>query len=109
MESGERAARIDCHPGLIPSPGKYILAYETDEPDSVLGWPLFTVGLPQPLDESAAPLLGSIPESWGPGAQLHLRGPLGHGFQIPPTTRRLALAALGDTTSRLLPLIQLTL
>jgi dihydroorotate dehydrogenase electron transfer subunit len=35
---------------------------------------------------------------------LSLRGPLGRGFQMPPNTRRLALASLDDHPQRLLPL-----
>jgi hypothetical protein len=104
-EDGNRSARIDCPAALIPNPGQYLLACEADVPDSVLGWPLFPVDLHQPLDESAVPHLGPIPASWRPGTQLHLRGPLGCGFSIPPTIRRLALAALGDTACRLLPLV----
>jgi dihydroorotate dehydrogenase electron transfer subunit len=104
-EDGHLSARVDCPNPLIPSPGKYILAYEAELQNSILGWPLFPVGLSQPLDESDVPFLGPIPSSWGPGMRLCLRGPLGHGFQIPPNIRRLALGAFGDTPSRLLPLI----
>jgi hypothetical protein len=113
LETGERAARIDCASGLILSPGKYILAYQKDEADSVLGWPLFPMGLTSPpvgaqhttRAQYDLPLLGPIPSSWNPGTQLHIHGPLGHGFQIPHNTRRLAVAAFGDSAARLLPLI----
>jgi hypothetical protein len=104
-KNGHRSARIDSPILLIASPGKYILAYDTADRDSVLGWLLFPVGLSQSLGETDAPFLGPIPSSWGPGMHLRLRGPLGHGFQIPQHTRRLVMAALGDTPSRLLPLI----
>lgn len=38
---------------------------------------------------------------------LHLIGPLGHGFALPQNLQRLGLVALGETVSRLLPLVQL--
>ena len=104
-ENGHHSARMDCSRSLNPSPGRYVLAYEADGQDSVLGWSLFPVGLSQPLAESDAPFLGPIPPSWRPGTYIRLRGPLGHGFHIPPSIRRLALAAFGDTPSRLLTLI----
>ena len=106
LDNGKRAARIDCPPKLMLNPGKYIWANKIDDPDSILGWPLFPVGLNQPMDESSSPLFGMIPPSWNPGTQLQIRGPLGRGFQIPLNTRRLALAAFGDSAARLLPLIQ---
>ncbi len=34
-----------------------------------------------------------------------MRGPLGHGFQIPPASRRIALAAFDDPPERLLSLL----
>lgn len=104
-EDGTRSARIDCPSALIPNPGQYLLAYTADGLDTILGWPLFPVGLHQPLDESVAPRLGAIPTSWSPGAVLHLRGPLGCGFSIPQNTHHLALASLGKSASRLLPLV----
>jgi len=103
---GIRTARIDCPSKLIPSPGKYTLAYNPGEPDSVLGWPLFLMGFATSLEATGdPPLLGPIPTSWNPGNSLNLRGPIGLGFKLPSTVRRVALAAFGDTPSRLLPLI----
>jgi len=52
---------------------------------------------------SAAP---PLPAVWSAGTQLHLRGPLGRGFRVPPNARRLALAALDGNPSRLMPLIE---
>jgi dihydroorotate dehydrogenase electron transfer subunit len=104
-EDGTRSARIDSPTPMNPSPGKYILVYKDDDPDSFLGWPLFPVSLHQSLGESQNPFLGPIPSTWGPNTALKLCGPLGHGFIIPKNTRRLALVVLGDTASRLLPLI----
>jgi hypothetical protein len=104
-ENGERAGRIDCLNALIPTPGKYILAYNIDEPDSVLGKTLFAVGLSRRTDDITPYLLGPVPPSWVPGTRLHLRGPYGRGFHLPPSCRRIALAAFGDSCARILPLI----
>jgi hypothetical protein len=104
-DAQERAARIDCPEALIPSPGKYTLAHNLEEPDSATGQPLYAVGLPDLLDITEPPLLGPIPPSWVPGTRLHLRGPHGHGFHIPPSSHRIALAAFGNSSARLLPLI----
>ena len=96
--SGHPAALISCPPAAIPSAGRYVLAADKD---SILPFPLFTS---QVVDDGflCAP---PIPGTWYPGISLSLRGPLGHGFSIPEGIQRLALAAFGDTTARLLPLI----
>lgn len=105
---GERMTQIDCDPRLRPLPGQYLQAHNLDEPEAALGWPLFPVGLPSSLvdpDHPAPHQLGPIPSSWHPGVTLELRGPLGKGFAL-PSIRRLALIALGESASRLLPLIR---
>ena len=42
---------------------------------------------------------------WAPGDQLHLFGPLGHGFELPAAARSIALVSLGESPVRLLPLL----
>ena len=49
--------------------------------------------------------LHPIPLAWKPGTSLDLVGPLGHGFDLPREVQRLGLIALGDTISRLMPLV----
>lgn len=44
-----------------------------------------------------------------PGARLNLRGPLGRGFSLPASARRVALIAFDDSPSRLRGLIRLAL
>ncbi len=103
---GTRSAWLDCRQNLIPTPGKYLMAHNPAEAEAVLGWPLFAIGLQSSLNDNSRQFLGPIPSSWGPNTQLHLRGPLGHSFNLPPTARRIILAGLGNTFSRLLPLVQ---
>jgi hypothetical protein len=103
---GTRTAQIDCPSKMIPGPGKYLLAHNLAEPEAVLGWPLFLVGVQPTLDKNTRQFLGPIPKSWGPNTQLQLRGPLGHGFNLPRATRRIALVNFGGQITRLLPLIQ---
>jgi len=103
--NGEIAAKIDCPKTSTPTPGKYLLAYNPEEPDSAASQVLFPVGLTGGLEGNGPPLLGPVPPSWVPGTALHLRGPYGNGFQFPQNLRRLALAVIGGSSSRLLPLI----
>src|SRR5512142_2703837 len=102
---GEIAAWLACTPGVIPAPGQYTLARAMKDPDAVLASPLFPAGYSD-RGFFAAPRL---PANWNPGTLIELRGPLGHGFQLPANLRRLACAALDQGAGRLLPLIQTAL
>lgn len=95
--------RIQCPPTLIPAPGQYLLAHNGS--DAPLPVPVFSAGSTPDGFRLAPP----IPETWRPGEQLSLRGPLGRGFSLPPSSRCVALAALGETAARLQPLIDLAL
>ena len=99
------AAWIVCPAEAIPAPGRYIAAWATADTAAPLSTPLFAAQI-APDGFLAAP---PIPFSWEPGAILELRGPLGQGFTLPATARRLALAALADTAARLLPVIPMAL
>src|SRR5689334_13420495 len=100
LENGQRLARISCPANLIPSAGQYLLA--NDASDSPLPVPLFyTDSAPESF--LAAPL---IPDTWMPGLDISLRGPLGHGFAIPISARKITLIAFDDTPVRLHGLIQ---
>ena len=102
LRDGLRHARITCPAGLIPSPGQYLLA--VDGSDSPLPDPIFYTDS-APDGFLAAP----APPEWMPGIQLYLRGPLGRGFEIPASARKIALIPLADSGSRLFPLIRLAL
>lgn len=93
---GSVAAWIACSAGAIPRPGEYLLAADQE---AVLATSLFA------SESIASGFLATppIPARWVPGSTLRLRGPLGHGFSLPETARRLALVAMGDTVSRLRP------
>jgi hypothetical protein len=95
------AARIACDSPLIPAPGQYLLAHDpaTDDPLAV---PVFLAGT-CPEGFLAAP---PLPRTWYPGLTLSLRGPLGHGFILPASARRVALAAIDVSPAYLLGLIQ---
>lgn len=48
---------------------------------------------------------GEVERRWQPGMTLHVRGPRGNGFHLPPLARRVALAAFTlNTANRLIPL-----
>lgn len=97
--SEELSAWITCPEGAIPPPGCYLMA--TDR-GAILGTPLFLEVRTEGGFIAAPP----VPGTWEPGVRLELRGPLGHGFSLPRETRRLALAATGETPARLLPLVE---
>src|SRR4030042_5039438 len=95
--------RVVCLESAVPSAGQYLLAFDPDDPETVLGITLF---LAEKSIQGfwAAPL---SPVNWAPGTQLNLVGPLGHGFDLPHNLQRLGLVALGETVSPLMPLVQL--
>jgi hypothetical protein len=94
-------ACISCPAGTVPSAGQYLLASDPSDPNSILGTPIFLVEMSE-RGFWAAP---SSPTTWGPGTNLDLAGPLGHGFNLPRNIQRLGLAVLGETVSRLMPLV----
>jgi NAD(P)H-flavin reductase len=99
---GRRAARLTCPPALVPAPGQYLLAWAPTDPHASLACPVYQAGTCSG-GFYAAP---ALPATWQPGTQLSLRGPLGHGFNLPPAARRVALIAFGNTSARLLALLE---
>lgn len=99
---GRRAARFTCPSALIPAPGQYLLAYAASDSNSPLAYPVYAAGI-CPGGFYAAP---ALPPNWLPGLELTLRGPLGHGFNLPVASRFVALAAFGETCARLLALLK---
>jgi len=95
-------AFVACPAGTIPSAGQYLLASDLDDPEAALGVPLFVAENSMQGFWAAPP----IPISWRPGTDLDLIGPFGHGFDLPRAVQRLGLIALGETSSRLMPLVQ---
>src|ERR671931_1764610 len=87
LEDGRRQVRISCPSNLIPAPGQYLLA--GDGSMAPLPVPFFhTDSAPQGFIA-----MGSIPDFWTPGAELQLRGPLGRGFSLPLSARKVGLVA----------------
>lgn len=100
LEDERRYIRVVCPVSMIPAPGQYLLA--SDGSDSPLPVPLFyTDSAPQGF-VAALPLTAA----WSPGIALHLRGPLGRGFNLPLAARRVGLVAYDDTSARLRGLIR---
>jgi NAD(P)H-flavin reductase len=100
LQDGSRYVRVACPPNLIPASGQYLLA--SDGSDSPLPVPLFhTDSTPEGF---TAP--SPVGTSWSPGLALSLRGPLGHGFTLPLSARRIGLVAFDDAPARLRGLIR---
>ena len=112
--AGSPAVRIACRPAAAPAPGQYLLAL----PAGAAAAPPFGAGTPPlalPLFAAGGHREGSFlaappaPAAWGPGTELALRGPFGTPFRLPAGLRRLALAALGESVARLMPLVEAAL
>jgi hypothetical protein len=101
------AAILACPAEAVPKPGQYLQTHDPDNPIEVLPTSLFAGG--ELARDSASkirlPVAGPIPQSWQPGTDLLLRGPLGHGFSLPRQARRIALVAFDHNPGKLLPLI----
>ena len=100
LEDASRHVRVSCASNLIPSPGQYLLA--GDGSDSPLPVPLFHTDFAPQGFIAAAP----TPDSWNPGTELSLRGPLGRGFDLPFSARKVGLIAFDVSPARLRGLIQ---
>ena len=107
LVDGLSAARISCPPRMIPSPGAYLLAHAPGS-DMPLATPVFAGRYFGDLHSRGAGsflIAPPAPESWTPGTRLYLRGPLGHGFAMSASARRIALVAYDSSPRRLLTLL----
>jgi NAD(P)H-flavin reductase len=101
LEDGSRYVRVSCPPNLIPSPGQYVLAGDGSA-STLLPIPLFhTDSAPQGFIAE-----GPVNHLWNPGQELQLRGPLGQGFTLPGSARKVGLVAFDVPPARLRGLIQ---
>jgi dihydroorotate dehydrogenase electron transfer subunit len=100
LDNGFHHARLTCAENLIPSPGQYLLV--SDDSRLPLPVPIFYTDSALGGFIAAAP----IPDSWSPGREIYLRGPLGRGFKLPSLARRIGLVTLTDSAARLYGLIQ---
>ena len=98
MEDGCHYGHLTCAEKLVPAPGQYLLA--SDGSDMILPAPVFYT------DSAPNGFIGPVPDTWRPGDTLFLRGPLGRGFSLPPSARRIGLIAFDVPFSRLRGLIQ---
>lgn len=101
LENGQRLARISCPADLVPAPGQYLLAGAASSSDPLPVPLFFTESAPFGFTASAP-----IPETWLPGQEIALRGPLGRGFELPATSRKVALVPFGGLADRLKGLIR---
>jgi len=99
--SKQMEAFINCPVEAVPRAGQYLLASDLNHPGEVLGTGIFVAEMAMDGFWAGHP----IPQAWKPGTNLDLVGPLGHGFDLPREVHRLGLIALGDTISRLMPLV----
>ncbi len=98
------SAQMDCPPNLIPSPGQYLLAHASGSASPLPVSVYFYDSAPKGF-RFAPPL----PPLWTIGTQLNLRGPLGRGFSIPTSARKVALIAFEGSPAHLRGLIPIAL
>jgi hypothetical protein len=98
------SAGLDCPPNMIPAPGQYLLAHDGAS-DLPLAVPVYFYDSAPKGFRCAPPYLST----WTIGTRLSLRGPLGHGFNMPVTARKIALIALDGSSAYLHGLIPLAL
>lgn len=95
--------RITCPPEMIPSPGQYLLAHK----------PASNAPLPVSVfyTDSSANGFRCAPLSvdWRPGDVINLRGPIGHGFIIPNSAKKIAFVAFDNSIAYLHGLISIAL
>ena len=101
LEDGCLYGRISCPASLVPAPGQYLLASYGSA--SLLPVPLFHT------DSAPQGFIGPVPGTWKPGDVLSLRGPLGRGFSLPASARKVGLVAFDCPPSRLRGLVRLVL
>lgn len=108
------SAWIACPAAGIPAAGQYLQAVRLDQPGQILPVSLLRGGLDEAKEVPAAqrqPGWGlwqaapPLPPDWGLGARLRLSGPLGAGFHLADSARRLALVDMQGNPQRLLPLV----
>jgi hypothetical protein len=87
--NGEICVQLKTQPFLQPIAGQFYQAFAADSEDL-----LPTLLYPCRVSSTELLLCGDIPKSWTPGTELHLRGPRGNGYHLPPLTRRVALTTL---------------
>ncbi len=100
--NGWRAARIDCPSALIPAPGQYLLAQALNQANAPIPAPVYLAASSPKGFYAANP----YPVAWHPGTTLALKGPLGHGFSMPPAARKVLLASWSQSPGRVLALLE---
>ena len=97
--NGESCLRLDSDAMVNCNPGQFLQAF-AEESGDLLPSLLFPCGVEGP------PLFcGVFPRHWLPGTRIHLRGPRGNGFHLPPLARRVVLTSMDEFSfNRLLPL-----
>ena len=104
LDADGLSGRITCPANMRPAPGQYLAAASLE-----MAEPLPVTLYPSGGDHREVEVAPPLPSGWTTGMELTLRGPLGKGFHLPPSTRRLALASLEGAPYRLLPLARLGL
>jgi hypothetical protein len=101
----EVCVQIKTQPFVQPIAGQFFQASAADSSDL-----LPTLLYPCRITPTELVLCGEIPKGWTPRTELHIRGPRGNGFHLPPLTRRVALTTLDHfSVNRIMALADMAL
>jgi len=101
----EVCVQIKTQAFLQPIAGQFFQVFAADSDDLL---PM----LLHPCRISATDLVlcGDFPRNWAPGTELHIRGPRGNGFHLPPLAKKAALTTLDQfSLNRIMALANLAL
>ncbi|MDH3942982.1 MAG: hypothetical protein OEV06_02655 [Anaerolineae bacterium] len=105
--AGDSALQIECPAAQVPDPGQYLQALTSDDqaalPITLFPSRIISIETGEDVPRFTAAISNS--EAYRPGIPLQLLRPLGVGFAMPPTVKRLALTAFDASLAPLLPLM----
>lgn len=96
--------RVPASNRLRPDPGQYYLTFAPGQIEPLAAALFFSGG-----DSNEWALAGDFPRYWQPGTRLRWRGPLGNGFHLPGSARRVALVSRGMPIFGLTALVNMAL
>jgi len=96
LVQGQTLLRIVCPIELIPRPGQYLQAASASLIEPLPVSLFYTESAPGGFIAS-----GDLLEKFSVGRELRFRGPLGRGFSVPPTARKIGLISFDESSAYL--------
>ena len=106
---GMRRAIIQIETEIEWEAGTYFQVIDNTPIESSIPVTLYRGGLESQTLSNLLYIAPPFPDYWQLGTRVKLRGPLGTGFKVPLSARKIGLLAWGTSSEKLLPLIPLVL